>query len=69
MNKEISGYPGLNGIKELFMWQGWKYMDRREILESLSEVYTNLVYGDQIEENYAIELAKIRDKLKEYWFE
>ena len=61
--------PGLNGIKELFMWRGWKYMDRREILESLSEIYTNLVYGDQIEEKYAIELAKIMDGLKEYWFE
>ena len=41
-------------------------MDRREILENLSEVYTNLVYGNQIEEKYAIELAKIMDGLKEY---
>lgn len=41
-------------------------MDRREILESLSEVYTNLVYGNQIEEKYAIELAKIMDGLKEH---
>lgn len=41
-------------------------MDRREILETLSEVYTNLVYGSQTEENCAIELAKIMDKLKEY---
>ena len=41
-------------------------MDRREILESLSEVYTNLVYGNQIEEKYAIEHAKIMDGLKEH---
>lgn len=41
-------------------------MSRREILETLSEIYTNLVYGNQIEENYAIELAKIMDGLKEY---
>ena len=65
----FSGDPGLNGIKELFTFQGWPYLSKREILDNLSNIYTNLVYGDQTETDIAIEIAKIYDKLKGYWFE
>lgn len=65
----FSGDPGLNGLKELFMYQGWPCLSKREILDNLSDIYTNLVYGNQTETDIAMEVAKIYDKLKEYWFE
>lgn len=65
----FSGDPGLNGLKELFMYQGWLCLSKREILDNLSDIYTNLVYGNQTETDIAMEVAKIYDKLKEYWFE
>lgn len=70
MNKEIiNGDPGLNGIKELIMWWGWKYMNRREIIDNFSEIHANLTYGDQIEKECAVKIKEITEELKEHWFE
>lgn len=41
-------------------------MDRKEILETLAEIYTNLVYGSQTEEKYAIKIGEIAKRLEEY---
>lgn len=41
-------------------------MTRREIIETLSEIYANLVYGTQTETTYALKIREIVEGLNEY---
>ena len=65
----FSRSPGLSGVKELFMWQGWRYMSRREIIDNFSEIHANLAYGDQIEKECAVKIKEVAEELEEHWFE
>ena len=61
---------GLMTLKEWFdQVRGWVYLEHEEIIKNLDTIYTNLVYGDQTEEECAIEVGKILNRLKEHWSE